>query len=97
MKKSFISASILLSLVLVLGYNIYNSDKQRVDFKIITHKINNLTLINKDFDLYLKNSFSDNNFDIIQKKIDLYESEFQTLENSFILQEIKSQKLETLL
>ena len=96
MRNSVISASILLSLILVLGYNIYSGDHQRVNFKTITHKINNLIFINKDFDLYLKNSFTDDNFDIIQKKIALYESEFQTLENSFILQKVKNEELKTI-
>ncbi len=97
MRNTFISAFVLLSLVLVLGYNIYNADQQRVNFKIITHQINNLLFINKDFDLYLKNSFAGDNFDIFQRKIDLHENEFRVLENSFISQDIMNEELNSVL
>jgi len=97
MRNTFISAFVLLSLVLVLGYNIYNADQQRVNFKIITHQINNLLFINKDFDLYLKNSFAGDNFDIFQRKIDLHENEFRVLENSFISEDIMNEELNSVL
>ena len=97
MKKAISGSIVLLLFLFMAGYNIYKGVLQEENFLLTGDKINNLALINKEFDLYIKNSFKYDNFDIIQKKIDLYQVEFKALEENSILQNAKSKNIQILL
>jgi len=97
MKKPIISAAILLLLIATLGFYIFNAKSQRENFFVIDKKIHEISLLNKDFDLYLKNNFSYENFDIVEKKVLLFEAKFKEIKYNKILEGLDNQELQKLL
>jgi PAS domain S-box-containing protein len=77
-----------------LAYLINNARIQNNNYLTINNTIQNLMLLNKDFNLYLKNSFEYNNFDIIQSKIALSKIELNKLKNNTILLAIENKTLQ---
>ncbi|MCK5110957.1 MAG: PAS domain S-box protein [Arcobacteraceae bacterium] len=97
MKKSIISAILLLLLIGTLGFYINDAKVKRSSFFKVNKNIEKIVLINKDFDLYLKNTLSYDNFDIIQYKITSFKNELQEINDNKILQNIQNNKLKTAL
>jgi len=89
--KRIVNAIILLLLLVTLAYFINNARIQNNNYFNINNNIQKLMLFNKDFNLYLKNSFKYNNFDIIQEKIELSKIEFRQIENNPILLSIEDE------
>ena len=87
--KRIINVAILVALLLTLAYFINNARIQNNNYFSINNNIQQLIMFNKDFNLYLKNSFRYNNFDIIQEKIELSKNEFLKIETNPILLSIK--------
>ena len=82
MNKRIFNTCFLLSLLLTLAYYINNARIQNNNFFKVNNIIEQIILLNKDFNLYLKNSFKYNNFDIIQEKISSIQLEFKKLEKN---------------
>ncbi len=97
MKKSIISAILLLLLIATLGFYIYDAKVQRSNFFLIDNNIEKIVVLNKDFDLYLKNTLSYDNFDIIQYKITSFKNELQEINNNKILHNLENSKLKNAL
>jgi len=85
MNKRIINTFILISLLLTLAYFINNARIQNNNFYKVNNHIERIILFNKDFNLYLKNSFKYNNFDIIQEKITSSKIQFEKLKNNITL------------
>ena len=97
MKKSLIKTVILLLLISTLGYFIYDAKIQKDNFFIVDNNIEKINMLNKDFDMYTHNSFSYDNFDIIENKINSFEEQLNSIKSNKILKKIKNKKLETIL
>ncbi|MEA3499173.1 MAG: PAS domain S-box protein [Campylobacterota bacterium] len=93
MKKSLISAILLLVIIATLGIFIYDAKKQRVNFFLVDSSIEKIELLNKDFDIYLKNTLTYDNFDIIQKKITTFKNELDNINRNQVLKNIQNDKL----
>ncbi|MEA1914880.1 MAG: PAS domain S-box protein, partial [Campylobacterota bacterium] len=93
MKKSIFFAFLLMLMISVLGYLIYDSKIQRDNFTIINKKVKNITLLNMEFDLYIQNPLSYDNFDIIQRKITQFKNDLDEIRSNHILHKIKNQDL----
>ena len=91
--KRIINVIILVSLLFTLAYLINNARIQNNNYFKINNTIHKLIMFNKDFNIYLKNSFKYNNFDIIQSKIEQSKIEFNELQNNLILHIIKNEAL----
>jgi len=85
MNKRIVNTFILISLLLTLAYFINNARIQNNNFYKVNNHIERIILFNKDFNLYLKNSFKYNNFDIIQEKITSSKIQFEKLKNNITL------------
>ena len=85
MKKIIVSFILLSLIVLSLGYYIFEAKIQKDNLQMINQELENMTLLNKDFDLYLKNSISYQNFDIIDAKIELFKKILSKINNNKIL------------
>lgn len=90
--KRTINVVILITLLFTLAYFINNARIQNNNYFKITRNIQNLMLHNKDFNLYLKNSFEYNNFDIIQNIIDNSHNELEALQKNDILLSIQDEE-----
>ena len=90
MNKRIITSSSLILLLLTLAFFINNARVQNNNFFQINNNIEKLTLYNKEFDLYLKNSFTYNNFDIIEQKIKDSKNLFAELQSNQILSSTKN-------
>ena len=93
MNKRIFNTLILVILLVTLSYFINNARIQNNSFFNISNNLERLILLNKDFNLYLKNSFKYNNFDIIQEKITKTKTEFNELKNTQILLDSNDQKI----
>ncbi|MGB5867812.1 MAG: PAS domain S-box protein [Arcobacteraceae bacterium] len=80
-KRIFTSASLVI-LLFTLAFFINNARIQNNNFFKINNNIEKIMLYNKEFDLYLKNSFTYNNFDIIENKIKSSKNEFEKLKTN---------------
>jgi len=85
MNKRIINVTFLLVLLITLAFFINNAKIQNNNYFTINTHIKKIILVNKDFNLYLKNSFKYNNFDLIQKKISIINKEFSELQSNTIL------------
>ena len=86
MTKRIFNTIFLIVLLLTLAYYIHNAKIQNENFFKVNNNIGQIILLNKDFNLYLKNSFKYNNFDIIQEKISSIQIVFKKLkENETLL------------
>jgi len=93
MNKRILNATVLVLLLFTLAYFINNARIQNNSFFQVNNNIERITLINKDFNIYLKNSLEYNNFDIIQSKISDTKKEFKELQNTKTLIDSKNEKL----
>ncbi|MEA3512447.1 MAG: ATP-binding protein, partial [Campylobacterota bacterium] len=93
MKKQIISIFILLFLVIILGIFIYNGKTQRDNFFIVDNSIEKVVIINKDFNLYMKNSLSYENFDIVESKVKQFKKELKLINKNTILRDTKNIEL----
>ena len=88
MNKRIFNTFFIISLLLTLAYYINNARIQNNNFFKVNNNIEQIILFNKDFNLYLKNSFKYNNFDIIQNKITSIKKEFKKIqENETLINE----------
>jgi len=81
MNKRILNSIILVITLFTLAFYINNARIQNSSFFQINTHIEQIMMNNKDFNLYIKDSFHYNNFDIIQKKITLSKQEFYLLKN----------------
>ena len=94
MKKIIVSFILLSLIVLSLGYYIFEAKIQKDNLQMINQELENMTLLNKDFDLYLKNSISYQNFDIINAKIELFKKILSKINNNKILLKANNKTIE---
>ena len=97
MNKRIITSTLLVMLLLTLAFYINNARIQNNNFFQINDTVEKIILYNKEFDLYLKNSFTYNNFDIIENKIKKSKQEFEKLHSNELLKKLDSSKLHHLL
>ena len=97
MNKRIVTSVLLLMLLLTLAFYINNARIQNNNFFQINDNIEKIILYNKEFDLYLKNSFTYNNFDIIENQIKKSKQEFEKLQSNKLLQELDNGELQHLL
>ena len=97
MNKRIVTSVLLLMLLLTLAFYINNARIQNNNFFQINDNIEKIILYNKEFDLYLKNSFTYNNFDIIENQIKKSKQEFEKLQSNKLLQELDNDELQHLL
>jgi len=93
MKKSIISAILLLAIIATLGVFINNAKVQNKNFLVIDKSLERIGIFNKDFDIYIKHSLTYDNFDLIQKQIDSFYKEFNKIKENDILRNISNDKL----
>jgi len=79
MNKRILNTLFIISLLTTLAYFINNARIQNNNFFEVNNHIERIILYNKEFDIYLKNSFEYNNFDIIQSKISATQVEINQL------------------
>jgi len=94
MNKRIITSFSLILLLFTLAFFINNAKIQNDNFFVINNHIEKITLYNKEFDLYLKNSFTYNNFDIIEHKIKASKIAFEKLQSNKLLFSVKDTKLQ---
>jgi len=80
MNKRIFNTFFLLTVLGTLAYFINNAKIQNSNFYNITQNIQQIILLNKDLNLYLKNTFKYNNFDIVQNKIISIQNNFKKLQ-----------------
>ncbi len=97
MKKSVISSLLTLIIIISLGVVINNSKVQNKNLLKVDGNINNIFLLNKDFDLYLKSTFVYDNFDIIQSKIELFRNELKLIMTNNLLANTQDKELNNIL
>ncbi|PIF03758.1 MAG: hypothetical protein CSA86_04440 [Arcobacter sp.] len=97
MNNRAINSFLLIILLCTLGFFINNAKIQNDDFFKIHNNIQQITMLNKDFNLYIKDSFQYNNFDIIQKKLNSAKEALYTLKNYKIFQEQRDTKVQNAL
>jgi len=93
MRKTILSGFFISIFIFVLLYNIYEAKVQRDNSLSINSSIKNIELINKDFDIYIKNTLAYDNFDIIQKKIKILKKNLEKIEKNNIFSKQKSTKV----
>lgn len=96
MKKALIASSMLVILMILLAYTIFNAKTQNSNLKLLNNNIEKIRLTNKDFDLYLQNTLEYNNFDIIEDKINLFSFNLNEILKNRILNEEFSSTLSEL-
>lgn len=92
-KRIFTSFSLIL-LLITLAYFINDAKRQNDNVYKINNSLGKIKLFNKEFDLYLKNSFTYNNFDLIEEKIKASKKVLQSLKTNEILLSIDDNKLQ---
>ena len=97
MKKSIISASLLLLIIITLGYFINNAKLQRANYSLIEKSINKISILNKELDYYFKNSLTYDNFDIIEYKIKSFKNELEKIKDNKLLKSINNNKFKNTL
>ncbi len=97
MKKSIISGFLLLALLFTLAYFINNAKIQRANYSLIERSINNISILNKEFDYYYRTSLVYDNFDIIQYKIKFFKNEINNIKNNQLLKKIKDDKFQNII
>ena len=97
MKKSIITSILLFVVIISLGYNIYNAKVQNSNFDLIDNNLETITILNKDFDIYLINILTYDNFDLIENKLKTFTTNFNQINNNQILKDIKDGKIKTIL
>ncbi len=97
MKKSIISGFLLLTLLFTLAYFINNAKIQRANYSLIERSINNISILNKEFDYYYRTSLVYDNFDIIQYKIKFFKNEINNIKNNQLLKKIKDDKFQNII
>ncbi len=95
MKKIIFSFIILSMIVSSLGYYIFKAKIQRENLEKINQNLEVLTLLNKDFDLYLENSITYQNFDIINNKIFLFKKTLYKINQNKVLKQTANNKILT--
>ncbi len=96
MKKTAISIAVILSILATLIFYIRDASNKIDNYLLVNSNINKIMLINKDFDLYLTNTLSYDNFDIIQKKIDSFSEQWKHITNNKIIKYIDNKEIATL-
>lgn len=87
MKKALIASSMLVILMILLAYTIFNAKTQNSNLNLLNNNIEKIRLLNKDFDLYLQNTLEYNNFDIIEDKINIFSFNLNAILKNRILNE----------
>ncbi|QKJ23662.1 PAS domain-containing sensor histidine kinase [Poseidonibacter lekithochrous] len=93
MKRALIASSMLVSIMILLAYTIFNAKTQNSNLNLLNTNIEKIRLINKDFDLYLQYTLEYNNFDIIEDKINSFSKNLNEILKNKILNEEFSNSL----
>ncbi len=93
MLKSIINIIIFLFVISILAYNIFNTKRNLDNYFIVDENIKTIRLINKDFDIYLENTLSYDNFDIIQNKIKIFNKNLLEIKNNKMLMELQDNNI----
>lgn len=87
MKKALFASTILLIVMITLAFFINDARKQNNNLFSLSKNFENIKLINKDFDIYLLDPLKYSNFDIVEKKIKLFQFHIQNILNNSLLNE----------
>ncbi len=93
MKKTIISIFLILSILAALIFYIRDASIKENNYVKINDSINKIMLLNKDFDLYLSNTLTYDNFDIIQNKINFFSKQLTNIKNNKIIKNIDSKEI----
>ncbi len=93
MKKTIISIFVILSILATLIFYIRDASIKENNYVKINDSINKIMLLNKDFDLYLTNTLTYDNFDIIQNKINFFSEQLINIKNNKIIKNIDSKEI----
>ncbi len=85
MTKSVLASIFLVMIMVALGYFIHDSKIQKENLTSLNINVENLKLINKDLDLYLKSTLEYDNFDVIEQSIELFNENIAQILNNEIL------------
>lgn len=93
MKSSIINSLIFIILIITVGFTIYNGKTKIDEYILLDKKIDTITHLNRDLDLFIQSSSSYNNFDIVQNKLFIFEKEFKGIVKDFKINNINDVKL----
>ncbi|MEA3353398.1 MAG: PAS domain S-box protein [Campylobacterota bacterium] len=79
MKKIFYFAAIFLIVLGFLAYNKHDTKVKIENYFFVSDKLNNIVNVNNRFNIFISNILKYNNYDFIQKDIDLLNSDLETL------------------
>ncbi len=93
MKKIIISMGVFLFILAILVFYIDSAFVKEKNYLTTCNSMNKIMLLNKDFNLYLTNTLSYDNFDIIHQKIVSFNEKFNNIKNHTIIKHIKNKDI----